>query len=79
MSCNKKKLNIGNNKVNAKRNICKSFVKMSDKFSLFINPPEEIVVKAKLTESRSLRSIELYTSITKIVVKKYIRKILIKL
>ena len=70
MSCNKKKLSIGNNKVNEKINICKSFVKILDKLSFVIKPPEEITVRARLTESRSLRSIKLYKNIEKIVVEK---------
>ena len=43
---------------------------MLDKFSVGINPPEDIVVKAKLKESKSLTSVMLYKKITKIVEKK---------
>jgi len=70
MSYNKKKLKIGNNNVKEKTNIWKSPVKILDKLLLGINPPDEITVKAKFTESRSLRFIMLYKNITKIVVKK---------
>ena len=50
-----------------KTKICKLFFKISDKLLLGINPPEDIVVKAKLKASRSLRSIKLYKNITRIV------------
>ena len=69
-SYNKKKLNIGNSKVTEKINICRSFVRIFDKLLLGTKPPEDIDVKAKLTASRSLRSIKVYKNITKIVVKK---------
>ena len=70
MSWIKKKLNIGNNKVIQKTKICKLFVKILDKLSSGINPPEEILVKAKLKASKSLRSIKRYKKITKIVEEK---------
>ena len=66
-SYNKKKLNIGNNKLIEKIKICISSFKILDRLSFGINPPEDIVVKAKLKESRSLKSIELYKKIIKIV------------
>ena len=69
-SYNKKKLNIGNNKVIEKTNICKLFIRIFDKLSLGTNPPEDILVKARLTESRSLKSVKLYKNITKIVEEK---------
>ena len=47
--------------------VCKSFFKINDKFSLGINPPEDMLVKAKLKESRSLKSTKLYKKITNIV------------
>tara|TARA_B100001769_G_C21578159_1_gene327184 strand:+ start:329 stop:460 length:132 start_codon:yes stop_codon:yes gene_type:complete len=43
---------------------------MSVKLSFGINPPDEIVVKARLTESSNLRSIILYKKMIKIVVEK---------
>ena len=43
---------------------------MLDKFSVGINPPEDIVVKARLKASKSLISIKLYKKITKRVEKK---------
>tara|TARA_B100001123_G_scaffold370080_1_gene432238 strand:+ start:293 stop:478 length:186 start_codon:yes stop_codon:yes gene_type:complete len=61
---------MGNRKVIDKIKICKSFFNMSDKLLLGINPPEDMVVKAKLKESTSLRSIILYKNITKTVEKK---------
>ena len=70
MSWIKKKLNIGNNKVIEKTKICKLFVRILDKLSSGINPPEEILVKARLKASKSLRSIKLYKKITKIVEEK---------
>ena len=79
MSCNKKKLNIGNNKVIDKTKVCKSVSIMLDKFSVGIKPPDDIVVKAKLKASKSRISNKLYKNITKIVDTKYISKILIKL
>tara|TARA_B100000686_G_C15913178_1_gene535923 strand:- start:53 stop:265 length:213 start_codon:yes stop_codon:yes gene_type:complete len=69
MSCNKKKLNIGNNNVVAKIKICKSLCMKFDKLSVGINPPEDIVVKARLKASSSLMSTRLYIKITKIVEK----------
>ena len=67
ISCNKKKFNIGNNKVVEKTNICKLFIRIFDKLPSGINPPEDMLVKARLTESRSLKSVKLYKNITKIV------------
>ena len=69
-SCSKKKLNIGNNKVIDKTKICISLFIILDKFSSGINPPEDIVVKARLKASRSLTLIKLYKKITKAVEKK---------
>ena len=69
-SYNKKKLNIGNNRVIDNTKICKLVVIISDKLSDGINPPEDIVVKARLKAARSLISINLYKKITKIVEKK---------
>ena len=40
---------------------------MLDKLLFGINPPEDILVKAKLKESRSLKPTKLYKKITKIV------------
>ena len=67
MSCNKKKLNTGNNSVNEKTKVCKSSCKIFDKLASGINPPEDILVNAKLKASKSLKSIKLYKKITKIV------------
>ena len=50
-----------------KINICKSFFKILDKLSLGRNPPEDTLVKARFTESRSLKSVKLYRKMTKIV------------
>tara|TARA_B100001013_G_scaffold222762_1_gene136165 strand:+ start:1209 stop:1427 length:219 start_codon:yes stop_codon:yes gene_type:complete len=69
-SCIKKKLNIGINKVIDNTKICKLVSMILDKFSVGINPPEDIIVKAKLKESKSLTSIKLYKKITKTVEKK---------
>tara|TARA_Y100000590_G_C15056035_1_gene764497 strand:+ start:328 stop:546 length:219 start_codon:yes stop_codon:yes gene_type:complete len=69
-SCTKKKLNIGNNKVIDKIKVCNLVSMIFDKFAVGINPPEDIVVKAKLKESKSLTSIKVYKKITKIVEKK---------
>ena len=44
---------MGNKNVADKVTICKSFVIIEDKSSLEINPPAEIVVRAKLTESKN--------------------------
>ena len=65
----KKKLNIGNNKVKDKINICKSVTNIFDKFSAVIKPPEEIVVRAIFNESKSLKLNKLKIKIIKIVVK----------
>ena len=56
-SCIKKKLNIGNNRVIDKTKICSLVSMMLDKLSVGINPPEDIVVTAKLKASKSLTSI----------------------
>ena len=69
-SCSKKKLNIGNNKVIDKTKICKLLPKISDKLFIGINPPEDMLVKAKLKASSNLKSIKLYKKMTKIVEKK---------
>jgi hypothetical protein len=69
-SCIKKKLNIGNNKVIDKTKTCRLVSMILDKLSVGINPPEDIVVKARLKASRSLTSIKLYKKITKTVEKK---------
>ena len=66
----KKKLNIGNSKVIDKTKICSLFSIILDKLSVGINPPEDIVVKARLNASKSLILIKLYKKITKTVVKK---------
>ena len=50
--------------------ICKSVSMILDKLSDGINPPEDIVVKARLKASRSLISIRLYKKITKTVEEK---------
>ena len=78
-SYNKKKFKMGNNKVNEKTKIWKLFNRILDKLLSGINPPEEIVVKAKLKESSNLKSIKLYKKIINTVVDIYIKKILIKL
>ena len=69
-SCSKKKLNIGNNKVIDKTKICRLLPRISDKLFIGINPPEDMLVKAKLKASSSLKSIKLYKKMTKIVEKK---------
>tara|TARA_B100000686_G_C15836090_1_gene500402 strand:+ start:252 stop:470 length:219 start_codon:yes stop_codon:yes gene_type:complete len=66
-SYNKKKLNIGNSKVVEKTNICKLSNKIFDKLALGINPPADMLVNARLTESRSLKFAKLYKNIIKIV------------
>ena len=45
-------------------------IKILDKLSFGMNPPDEIVVKDRLTESSNLRPIILYKKIIKIVVEK---------
>ena len=67
MSYIRKKLKIGISKVIDIIKICKSFSKILDKFSLGINPPEDITVKARLKESKSLILIKLYKKLRKIV------------
>ena len=69
-SCNKKKLNIGNNKVIDKTKICKLLSIILDKLFVGIKPPEAIVVKARLKASKRRMSIKLYKKITKTVEKK---------
>jgi hypothetical protein len=69
-SYNKKKLNIGNNKVIDKTKICKLVSIILDKLSVGMKPPEDIVVKARLKASRSRIPIKLYKKITKMVEKK---------
>ena len=59
ISWTKKKLNIGNNKAIDKAKICNLVSIILDKFSVGINPPEDIVVKARLKESKSLILIKL--------------------
>ena len=70
MSWNKKKLNIGNNNVSDKIKICKLFIIILDKSFAGTNPPEDIIVKARLNASKSLISTKLYKKITKRVEKK---------
>ena len=70
ISCNKKKLNIGNKRVIATTKICRSLPTILDNSFDGINPPEDIVVKAKLKELKSLISTMLYKKIAKIVDKK---------
>ena len=48
---------------------CKSLLTILDKLSIGINPPEDIVVKARLKASKRRISINLYKKITKIVEK----------
>ena len=50
-----------------KLNICKSFFKILDRLLVGTNPPEDILVKAKFTESSNLKSVNEYKNITKIV------------
>ena len=69
-SYNKKKLNIGNNREIDITKIFKFVEVISIKLPVGINPPEDIVVKARLTASRSLILINAYKKITKIVEKK---------
>ena len=69
-SCNKKKLNIGNSKVIDNTKVCKLVFITSDKLLAGINPPDDIVVKARLKASNNLISIKLYKKITKIVEEK---------
>ena len=59
-----------NYKVVEKTNICKLLIRIFDKLSSGINPPEDMLVKARFTESRSRKSVKLYKNITKIVEKK---------
>ena len=56
MSWNKKKLNIGNSKLIDKIKTCKSVTIILDKWSFGIKPPDDIAVKARLNESKSLIS-----------------------
>jgi len=68
--CNKKKLNIGKSKANDKAKICVSVFIISDKLFVGKNPPEDIVVKARLNESKSLILVKLKKKIIKMVDKK---------
>ena len=61
---------MGNNKVIDRTKTCMLFFMMQDKLSTGINPPEDMVVKAKLKESRSLKPTKLYKKIIKIVEEK---------
>ena len=70
ISNNIKKLNIGNNKVIDKTKIRKLLSIILDKLPVGINPPEDMVVKARWNESRSLILTKLYKKITKIVEEK---------
>ena len=45
---------MGINKAIDKTKICKLLSKIFDKLPVGINPPEDMVVKARLNESRSL-------------------------
>ena len=67
ISCNKKKLNIGNNKEIDKAKICESVFIILDKLLDGINPPEETEVNDRLKESKSLIPAKLYKKIIKIV------------
>ena len=58
-----RKLNIGNNKLHAKIKVCILFINIFDKLFLGIKPPEDILVKAKLNESKSLKLLKLYKKI----------------
>ena len=69
----------GNNNAIDRTKILRSLSIILVKLSVWINPPEDIVVKDKLTESRSLIFTKLNKKIKKRVDKKYIIKILIKL
>ena len=52
-----------------KTKICKLLFTIFDNLSVGIKPPEDIVVKDRLNESKSLISIKPYKKITKIVEK----------
>jgi hypothetical protein len=56
ISKNKKKLSIGKSKATDIAKICKLLYIIFDKLSVGTNPPAEIIVKDKLTESNNLRS-----------------------
>ena len=58
---------MGNSKENEKINICKLLIKIFDISSLGTKPPEEMLEKAKLTESSNLKFVKLYKIIIKIV------------
>ena len=53
-----------------KTNTCTLFIKIFDRLSFGIKPPEDILVKARLTESRSLKLVKVYKKIIKRVDKK---------
>ena len=59
--------------------ICKSLDVISVRLFVERNPPEDITVKARLNESKSLILNKLYKKIIKIVERKQIKNILIKL
>ena len=58
ISKNKKKLNIGNNKANDITKVCKLLFMITDKLLVGMNPPAEIIVKDKLTESNNLKLVD---------------------
>ena len=66
----RKKLNIGNNKDIDKTKTLKLLLTINERLFLGRNPPEDIVVKAKLNESKSLIFAPLYKKIMKMVVMK---------
>ena len=64
------KLKKESNIVKDKINVCWSLIMISSSIFDGIKPPEEIMVKDKLTASKSLIFTKLYKKITKIVEKK---------
>ena len=60
-------MNIGNYKEIDKIKICRSFETISVKLFVDKNPPEDMAVRAKLNESRSLILNRVYKKIIKIV------------
>ena len=56
ISKNKKKLSIGKSKTKDIAKICELLYIIFDKLLVGINPPAEIIVKDKLTESSNLKS-----------------------
>tara|TARA_B100001123_G_C14339472_1_gene642452 strand:- start:74 stop:265 length:192 start_codon:yes stop_codon:yes gene_type:complete len=60
-------LKIGNNKVIDRMKAFELSVIILERFSLGINPPEDMLVKARLNESRSLKSTNVYKKIQTIV------------